>query len=490
MKPEGFVVAVVSFLLTRVVLADVVFGTSGRSALVAATRLFPLVLGLGVVAFGVGLAVSTRSRRYVRTVVFWYLLGSAWMLLLTGLAVIGTADPLAELRRSGVVATAVVGGGVGGLLMGVRSAANRRHRRTLDRRAEQTVLLNRLLRHEVLNALTAIRGYAGLLADGEGDARSFEAVASNVERIEQTVDDVGFIVRTADGTRDALGPVDLSAVVRRCRDRLPDAGERVAVEEFPSVAVRADEHLETVVAHLLTVALERTAGEVAVALDVSETSVGLTVSASGTWLTESERAVLLNGVPEYDDPGVQFEVPIARLLVAEYGGTATVTEGVSETAVTVELLRVGDGDVPANAPGVDATALRNAAVVGVVAGTVMGAILQLFSGQIGIIGGLYGVQTLAVGWVAHLFHSVVFAVLFAALSNRYRDGSAARLVESTALGVGYGFVLWLVAAGVVMSLWLEVVGIGAPLPNFGLVSLAAHLVWGGTLGIVSALLGR
>jgi signal transduction histidine kinase len=154
------------------------------------------------------------------------------MLLLTGIAVFESADPLTELRRSGVVATAVVGGGVGGLLMGIRSADNRRQRQSLDRQTEQTVLLNRLLRHEVLNALTAIRGHAGLLADGRGESRSFDAVASNVDRIEQTVDDVGFIVRTADGTRDALGSVDISTVVRRCHDGLPDADGRVVVEDI------------------------------------------------------------------------------------------------------------------------------------------------------------------------------------------------------------------------------------------------------------------
>jgi len=488
-KPAGFLIAGVAFVLTRGLLIDV-FYSGGESSLVVATRLVPLILGLGIVVFGVSLAVSTRSRTYTRTVTFWYLVGSAWMLLLTGIAVFESADPLTELRRSGVVATAVVGGGVGGLLIGIRSADNRRQRESLDRQREQTVLLNRLLRHEVLNALTAIRGHAGLLADGRGESRSFDAVASNVDRIEQTVDDVGFIVRTADETKDALGSVDISTVVRRCHDGLPDADGRVVVEDIPPVRVRADDHLDTVLAHLLTVALERTAdSDVTVGLDLDETTVNLTVSAPGNWLHESEREVLLNGVPEYDTPEVQFEVPITRLLVAEYGGSVDIDTDGSETSVTVGLLRVGGEDVPANTTGVEAVDLRNAATAGLVAGTVMGAILQLFSGQIGIIGGLYGVQTVTVGWITHLFHSVVFAMLFAALWNRYRSNpSIERVFEPTLLGAGFGFVLWLVAAGIVMGVWLNLVGIGSPVPNLGFVSLAGHLSWGGTLGIVYTLL--
>jgi len=489
-KPAGFLVAGVAFVLSRALLVDVFYRSGDASTLVTATRLLPLVLGLGVVVFGVSLAVSTRSRAYVRTVTLWYLLGSVWMVLLTGIAVFEMADPVGELRRSGVVATTVVGGGIGGLLMGIRSAENRRHRQSLDRQTEQTVLLNRLLRHEILNALTAIRGHAGLLADGRGESRSFDAVTNNVERIEQTVDDVGFIVRTADGTRDALDSVDISTVVQRCLNRLPNTDGRVRISGLSSVRVRADDHFDTVLAHLLTLALDRTAdSEVAVALDVDETTVDLRVSAPGNWLTESERDVLTNGVPEYDSPDVQFEVPITRLLVAEYGGSVNVTADTADTAVTVELLRVESDGIPADATGVEAVDLRNAAIAGVVAGGLMGAILQLFSGQIGIIGGLYGVQTLAVGWITHLFHSVVFAILFATLYNRYRQGStAASPVEPPLLGVGYGFLLWLVAAGIVMGIWLNLVGIGSPVPNLGPVSLAGHLSWGGALGVVYTLL--
>lgn len=485
-KVEGFLVAVVAFVLTRGVLIDVVYGGGDQSMLAAATRLFPLVLGLGVVAYGVSLAVSTRDRQYVRTVTAWYLLGSLWMLLLVGVAVVDSADPLGQLRQSAVVATAVVGGGVGGLLTGIRSANNRRQRRTLDQQADRAVLLNRLLRHEVLNALTVVRGHAGLLADGSG---RLDVVRDNADRIERTVEDVGFLVRTTDETRAALGSVVLGDLLDQCRDHLPDT-ERVSfADSGETVRVRADEHLETVVTRLVGTALERTTdGQVTVDRSVGETTAELLVSAPGAWLGDHEQEVLSEGLPEYDSPDVDFDVSIARLLVDQYGGSIDVATDGDATTVTVELLRVGAVDTPADSPGVGARSLLYAAGAGLVAGVVMGGILQSSSGQIGVIGGLYGLQTLTIGWITHLFHSVVFAVLFAALRTRYRADIGGSITRSVATGVAYGLGLWLVAAGIVMGLWLNAVGIPSPVPNLGTVSLAGHVVWGAIVGALSHVL--
>jgi len=49
-------------------------------------------------------------------------------------------------------------------------------------------------------------------------------------------------------------------------------------------------------------------------------------------------------------------------------------------------------------------------------------------------------------------------------------------------GLGWGATLWLVAAGMVMPLWLQVVGVPAPFPNLSPPGLGSHLVWGGVLG--------
>jgi two-component system OmpR family sensor kinase len=481
LKPAGLLVAVVAFVLTRGFLTDgLAAGMDGSSLAVV----IPLAVGLGVVVYGVSLSVSTHSRAYARVVARWYLVGTIGV---AGLVVAG-ADGF-SMSPSGVVAdtavvSAAVGGGAAGLLLGVRTARNRQQAARLDQQTEQVTLLHRLLRHEVLNGLTAIRGHAGLLADGGGEARSLSAVEENTDRIERTVEDVGFLVRSVDDTVAALGAVDLGGVLRRCRDRLPDAATRVTMEESPSVLVRGDDHLDTVVGELVTMALERTDGDdVAVDVVVEETTAALTVSAPGGWASEPERAALLEGPPEYDRPDVGYGISIVRLLVGRYGGSLRLDETEARTTVTVELLRTTEDPPDGDSPGVGAAGLRYAAVAGIVAGAVMGGLLQLFTGEVAVIGSLYGVRSPVVGWVAHLFHSVLFATLaVAALRrlplSRYTDG----LPGAAALGAGYGVALWFVAAGVVMSLWLNAIGIPSPLPELNPMSLVAHLVWGATLG--------
>jgi len=493
-KPAGLLVAAVAFLVTRVLLVDVVYAAPDQSPILTVARLVPMTIGLATVVAGVSLAVGTRGKAYVRTVAAWYLAGSAGAMLVAAAGALAEVGSMMAFRASAIAAGAVVGGGAGGLLIGVQSARGRRRRRLLSRRAAQVTLLNRLVRHEVLNALTAIRGHAGLLADGDGGDRSRGAVERNADRIERAVDDVGSLARAIGGEGTTLEPVDLGAVVDRARQRLSAAGRPVrlagegaggedgAGPELPSVAVRADEHLETIVAELATLALDRSDGPATLGLSVRETTAGLVVSAPGSWLDGSARDVLLDGPPLHENPDVAYGVPIVHLLVSEYGGEIDVRDGPDGTTVAVALPRTGRNAPPGDSPGVRPTALRDAAVAGLVAGGAMGLVLRALSGEIGVIGSLYGVPPATVGWLTHLFHSVVFAIVFvAALTRRRATPTAARLA---ALGVGYGVLLWLVAAGVVMGLWLNAVGVPVAVPNLTPASLLAHVAWGLSLGLL------
>ncbi|NHN60578.1 MULTISPECIES: hypothetical protein [Halorussus] len=131
----------------------------------------------------------------------------------------------------------------------------------------------------------------------------------------------------------------------------------------------------------------------------------------------------------------------------------------------------------------------NAVLGGVAGGLVCGVLLQAM-GTMPTIASLYGPEGATAGWVAHLFHSVVFALVFAAALGRtdYRD---AGLVPITALGVGYGVVLWTVAAAVAMPLWLGALGLDAPaVPNLDALMLVGHVLYGAVLGAVFALARR
>jgi hypothetical protein len=85
-------------------------------------------------------------------------------------------------------------------------------------------------------------------------------------------------------------------------------------------------------------------------------------------------------------------------------------------------------------------------------------------------------------------------VIFAGILNvdalaRYAD----RLGPSAGLGIIWGFVLWMVAAGLIMPLWLAAVGfpLAPPFPNWALPgSLIPHLVYGVILGVLYPVLQR
>jgi two-component system OmpR family sensor kinase len=503
-KPSGLVLAGVTFLLTRVVVAGTVFGAE-MSPWMATLRFVPLVLGLALVVYGVSLAVSTHDRAYVNSVARWSVFGTAGMLVLLAIAVVDPADPtatMADLESSVVVATGLIGGAAGGALLGRREATIERQRRRLDRQGDQAVLLNRLLRHEVLNALTAIRGHAELLVEGDDTERSLLAVRNNTERVARTVDDIGFLVRAASDDV-ALEAVSLDVMLREAADQIESTthGASVSLPSVEDLTVRADEHLSTVFAELFHYAvngrvartgrravhpqpfLEDGGSEAEVTVEATEGTVRVRVSGPGLALGPTEREALLTGLPEFDAPEAGYGVSVVRLLVDGYGGALSYTA--APPAVTVELPRTAATAVVRRSDqhGVAGRTLWWVTGAALAAGVAMGALFEVASGGIAIIGALYGVFTPAVGWVTHLFHSVVFGLLFAAALSHHR---LARLaggpLTCAVVGAAYGVGLWLVAAGVVMGVWLNLVGIAAPVPNLNPLGLAAHVLWGVVLG--------
>jgi uncharacterized membrane protein YagU involved in acid resistance len=97
---------------------------------------------------------------------------------------------------------------------------------------------------------------------------------------------------------------------------------------------------------------------------------------------------------------------------------------------------------------------------------------------VGLSGGL-------AGWLVHMSISAMFGVVFAAALTQSRLAAVAESAGGViGLGLAYGVILWVVAAGVVMPLWLSAVGFPSPppLPNLASMGLLTHLVFGLVLG--------
>ncbi len=192
-------------------------------------------------------------------------------------------------------------------------------------------------------------------------------------------------------------------------------------------------------------------------------------------------------LPEYDDPNAGFGLTFVRLLAEEFGAGIAVTPGIDGGGTGVEVTFRREGTPAArltDRDGVTTARLADVAAAAVLAGVLMGLVQTAMGGSVPVIGALYGVESAVVGWTTHLFHSLVFGIGFAAALDHPRLGPwRGRPLRMVALGLAYGVLLALLAAGLVMPLWLRAVGIPAPLPLLGAMGLVGHLVWGGTLAL-------
>ncbi|WP_137284161.1 hypothetical protein [Halorussus salinisoli] len=133
-----------------------------------------------------------------------------------------------------------------------------------------------------------------------------------------------------------------------------------------------------------------------------------------------------------------------------------------------------------------------AAVAGLAGGLVFGLYLQFVVGVLPPRATADGVGSLAFDWAVHLFHSLVFAVVYAELVSwshlaRYAD----RPATGAAVGAGYGVVLWALATLAIVAFWAVANTVWIlPIPGPNLESLVGHVLYGVVLGTVFAVVRR
>ena len=492
-SPTGLVVASLGFLLTRFTVTLAV--SDGPTAFVFG-GVVPLVLGLGLSAFGVALTVGEFERGFVRTVTLWCLAGTGAMFVLVLLTLVGNGSmgPLSTGGSRTYLSNFLIGGGVGGALTGVYAGRSNRQRHELEQQAARLDLVNRILRDRVLNALTVIRGRVEIAESREGIGRAdvLSVVDDRSAGVQQVVENMKHITNGgADLSLDAVPVVPcVESGVDAVRETHPTAEYDLRTDVPADLRVRANTMLDNLVAHLVENAVVYSdSSRVEVAVTDSEDTVTISVSDDGPGLPDRQLDLLERGeIGSYEDRSTGFGLDLVRLLVRSSGGrtAATVTDG--GTTITLTLPRVStDGGVvtlqSTDVLGLSPRRLGLAVGTSLVAAVVMGLPLQFLSGGVPVIGALYGVQNALVGWLTHGFHSVVFGLVYAALVQT-APGHLSDRVRYYGVALGWSLALWLVAAGFIMPLWLSLVGIEAGLPNLGVAALLGHLLWGGSLAVL------
>ncbi|WP_276273787.1 sensor histidine kinase [Haloarcula litorea] len=239
--------------------------------------------------------------------------------------------------------TEIIAGGLFGLLVGVYSVQARRSAETaaaarveqelLERQRETTELLNRTLRHQLLNSLTVVRGRAELLATRtEDDPQEWaRTVLDRTDRMAETVENIGELTRTLTGEPD-LEPVALPAVVparvAETRERYPEA--TVRVESLPDRTVRADDLFGRALASVLENAVEhndRDRPTVEVSATVTAGTAVVTVADDGPGIPAAARERVL----EANERGLQSDgdglgLFLAASVLRQYGGEIDIRE--------------------------------------------------------------------------------------------------------------------------------------------------------------------
>lgn len=508
-KFGGILIAGIGFILTRLTVLPVIHLEVSLLQFIAGD-IIPLTTGLSITLIGIALSISTYTRRYVNTIAAWCLVGTIGMTLVAGVIVIQVAlytgmPPLNGVWASSLFPNILLAGAIGGILIGTQSALNKDRRDELAQQSSKAILLNRLLRHEVLNKLAVIQGYTTQLADGEAidNDETIQRIFRNSEDVQNAIDDIGFLTRIHPDPDSPFQPIQLDSVIREeiasIRNDHPNAEVSVSDQTTVPLYVLADDQLHQLFRQLFENAIQHNPAdnpELMVSVTATKTYVEVDVTDNGPGLPDDQRANLEEGeLPEYDDPATGFGIPVTKMLVSQYDGTVDVkTEG-SGTRIHVTLPRA---DQPANTSatstttnvvGVDPTRLLIAGIAAIAAGIGMGVILSALTDTLPAIGGLYGIQSRGVGWILHLFHSVIFGLIFVTVVERTRIGPSLHpLIRNVSLGFAYGGILWGLAAGVIMPIWLNFVGIPSQFPFLTVPSLLGHVVWGVVLGGLYGLL--
>jgi len=246
-----------------------------------------------------------------------------------------------------VVNDMAISGAALGLLVGrydVERRAEYAEVRRLNRRLE---FLNDLLGHDVRNDVAVIDAYARELAAEYGPDERFDRIGRKADHITDLIRVAGELNET-EATDGELGPVDLSAVLRRAveqaREGFPEATVRVE-GELPDAAVRGDSLVGSVFDNLLRNAVQHggEAPEVVVSATAFEDAVRVRVADDGPGVPRSIREDLFaEGTAGERSGGTGLGLYLVRRLLDRYDGRIEVGENdPTGTVFTVRLPRSG-----------------------------------------------------------------------------------------------------------------------------------------------------
>jgi uncharacterized membrane protein YagU involved in acid resistance len=116
---------------------------------------------------------------------------------------------------------------------------------------------------------------------------------------------------------------------------------------------------------------------------------------------------------------------------------------------------------------------------GLAGGAVFGILMHVWD-MMPMVAMLVDSESVAVGWLIHLFNSALFGAIFAVLFGRW----ATHLLSAIAVGLAYGVLWWVLGALLIMPAWLGMNDMIFEVNTAAVRSLIGHLAYGLLLGLV------
>lgn len=308
-----------------------------------------LAFCLALIAVGARIALVIREYNEMGLVLGWTSLG---------ILVLGTMGVWAALvfptietpfGAALVLLSVLAGGALFGAIIGyydvrvrglTRQASHEQARREfLDEQQETLSSLNGILRHQILNDLTAISGRAELLDAGKLETeRASASILDHCEHMEATVTRIETLVDILTHAGDPR-EFPLGDALARGRDVAAESEPTLTVSGIDAVetTVWADELLHLCFAELFENSAVHGDGDVSVTVQRAPDTVTVDVSDTGDGVTLDETRLFKPNSrgPESDGDGLGLY--FAALIVDRYDGTIDLQTSDSGSTVTVEL---------------------------------------------------------------------------------------------------------------------------------------------------------